>query len=71
MENCLYKYKIFLNTCICFQSLDLGDIGAIQKIRVCAGYEMDPNTVWTINKVSLMNIVDAYNYHSFEINESF
>ncbi|KAK3092113.1 hypothetical protein FSP39_025311 [Pinctada imbricata] len=36
-----------------FPSLDLGDIGAIQKIRVCAGYEQDPNTVWTIHKVIL------------------
>lgn len=36
-----------------FQELDVGEVGNIQKIRVCAGYEQDPDTVWTVEKVSV------------------
>ncbi|XP_061166198.1 lipoxygenase homology domain-containing protein 1-like [Saccostrea echinata] len=36
-----------------FSDLTFGDLGRIQKVRVSAGYEQDPDTVWTIEKVTL------------------
>jgi hypothetical protein len=36
-----------------FQDLNFGDIGKIEKIRVSAGYEQDPDTVWTVEKVRI------------------
>ncbi|XP_048764444.2 lipoxygenase homology domain-containing protein 1-like isoform X2 [Ostrea edulis] len=36
-----------------FPDLNFGNVGKIQKIRVSAGYEQDPDTVWTVEKVTL------------------
>lgn len=35
---------------VCFQGLSI-DVGEIQKLRVCGGYEEDPDPVWTTEKV--------------------
>ena len=42
-ESDMYMY-------ILIQGLSI-DAGDIQKIRVCGGYEEDPESVWTIEKV--------------------
>ena len=39
-----------------FQGVMLGDIGDIQKLRVCAGREDDDNPVWMVEQVSVTHL---------------
>ena len=41
----------------------LGDIGDIQKLRVCAGREDDDNPVWMVEQVSIAICVLVLSWH--------